>query len=136
MTKKIFLGQAVTGCDFKNLKKESRDIVSLLKEKGHICYCTLCEGDSFQDKSKREILGHAFEIIDDSDIFLAILRNENKSEGMLIEIGYCMAKNKKVILAIHKDVKGTYLPEMFDEVIVFDDFGDLKNKLKEYDFNN
>ncbi len=134
MVKKVFLGQAVTGCDFDNLKKESLEIIDLLKEKDCECYCTLCEDDSFKDKTKKEIFNHAFEIIDNSDIFLAILRNENKSEGMLIEVGYCMANNKRVILVVHKDINKTYLPEVFDEVIEFNDFEDLKNKLREYKF--
>lgn len=132
--KKIFLGQAVTGCDFDNLKKESLEIVDLFKEKDIECYCTLCEGKEFQSNSKKEIFEHAFKIVDESDIFLAVLRNENKSEGLLMEVGYCIAKGKKVIVAIHKDVKKTYLPALFDDNIIFEDFEDLKNKLKEFKF--
>ncbi|MCW8966213.1 MAG: nucleoside 2-deoxyribosyltransferase [Candidatus Pacearchaeota archaeon] len=134
MKKKVFLGQAVTGCDFDSLKEESLEIVDLFKSKGLGCYCTLCEGKEFQSNSKKEIFKHAFEIIDESDILLAVQRNENKSEGLLIEIGYCMANNKKVIIAMQKDVNKTYLPDLFDEVIIFDDFEDLKNKLKDYKF--
>ena len=50
---------------------------------------------------------------------------------MLIEIGYSLAKNKRIILMINKNVKNTYLPEMFDETIQFKDSEDLIDKIKE-----
>jgi len=131
MKKKIFIGQAVTGCDFEKLKKESLEIINLLKENGYDPYCTLCEANSFQNQTKTEIFKHAFNLIDKKDVFLAIVRNENKSEGMLIEIGYSIAKNKRIILMINKNVKNTYLPEMFDETIQFKDSEDLIDKIKE-----
>lgn len=131
MDEKIFIGQAVTGCDFEKIKKESLEIINLLKEKGYHPYCTLCEADSFQSKTKKEKFKHAFNLIDKNDVFLAIVRNENKSEGMLIEIGYSLAKNKRIILMINKNVKNTYLPEMFDETIQFKDSEDLIDKIKE-----
>ncbi|KHO46999.1 MAG: hypothetical protein QJ16_C0008G0008 [archaeon GW2011_AR1] len=98
----------MTGCDFEKLKKESLEIINLLKENGYDPYCTLCEANSFQNQTKTEIFKHAFNLIDKKDVFLAIVRNENKSEGMLIEIGYSIAKNKRIILMINKNVKNKW----------------------------
>ncbi|MFW6282711.1 MAG: hypothetical protein ACOC1P_01490, partial [Minisyncoccales bacterium] len=61
-----------------------------------------------------------------------IIRSEKRSEGMLIEIGYALSKNKKLIIAIKEDVKDkTYLDELANIVIVFKDIHDLYNKLRE-----
>lgn len=128
---KIFIGQAVTGMNFENLKEESMNIINVLKEKGHEAYCTMCEDDSFQEDTKQNIFDHAFKLIENSDLFLAILRNEHRSEGLLIEIGYCMAKGKKIVLAINKNVKDkTYLPDVVEKTIEFEDVDDLYDKLK------
>lgn len=129
---KIFIGQAVTGKDFNKLKEESMKIIKILEEKGHEAYCTMCEEDEFQASSKKSIFDHAFELIDNHDIFLAIIRDENRSEGLLIEIGYCMAKGKRIFLVVNKDVKDkTYLPDLIEDVIEIEDMDDLYGKLKE-----
>lgn len=126
---KIFIGQRVTNEFFGKLKSESMQIIDVLKKSSHKAYCTLCEEESFQDTAGGW-LKHAFKEIDKADIFLSIVRSEDKSEGLLMEIGYCLAKNKKIILAINKKVEDTYLREIADEVIEFDNFEDLKNKLR------
>ena len=114
---KIFVGQPVTGEDLSKLREESHKICSTLSKTGAYAYCTLIEPEDFESKSNKDKMKHAFNNLDNFDTFLAIIRNERKSEGMLMEIGYCVAKRKKIILAIKKDVKNTYLPEIADKVI-------------------
>ena len=128
---KIFIGQRVADEYGEKLKNESLEIVKLLKKRGHEAYCTLLEEGQFQTTVKGW-LEHAFGEIDKSDIFLAIIRSEKKSEGLLIEIGYCLAKNKKIVLAINEKIKDkTYLNELVDKAIEFKDFDDLIIKLSE-----
>ena len=105
-------------------------IVSTLKDNGHDPYCTFLEDDSFQDKHKKNMLIHAFKKIDTSEVFLAIVRSERRSEGMLIEVGYALSKKKKFILAINMEVKNTYLRDLADEVIEFESFKSLISKLE------
>lgn len=50
---------------------------------------------------------------------------------MLLEIGYALAKKKKIILAIKKDIETTFIRAMADEVIEFEDVKDLSRKLGE-----
>ena len=60
------------------------------------------------------------------------MEEKSRGEGYEeIEIGYSIAKNKRIILMINKNVKNTYLPEMFDETIQFKDSEDLIDKIKE-----
>jgi nucleoside 2-deoxyribosyltransferase len=127
---KFFIGQRVTGEDFNELMKEMEEIYLALDNAGHEYYCTLKEGEKFQNKSKKEMMNHAFSVIDKYDSFLAIVRNGEKSEGMLMEVGYCLAKNKKIILLIKSDVKDTYLRDIADITIEFKDKKDMITKLK------
>lgn len=125
---KIFIGQRVSNEYGKKLIDESMQVIDTLKKVGHDAYCTLCEDGNFQD-TPRDWLYYAFSKIDKSNTFLAIVRSEQKSEGLLMEIGYVLSKKKKFILAINEKVKDTYLREMADEVIEWKNFEDLIKKL-------
>ena len=127
--KKIFIGQAVTGHDINTLKAEMEKIYSILKQRGYSVYSTLEEEGKDIFKKAGDWVIHAFKCIDDNDVFLAIVRTEYKSEGLLIEIGYALSKKKKIILAINKNIKNTYIRDFTDHVIEFDDFKDLINRL-------
>ena len=126
---KIFVGQRISKEEIDRLRKESLHLIRVLKEGAHEAYCTLCEDDSFQ-QTRGGWLKHALKQIDNCDVFLALIRDEEKSEGLLMEIGYCLAKNKKIILAINKNVENTYLREIADEIIEYENLEDLCNKLR------
>ena len=72
---------------------------------------------------------HALNELDRADCILAFIKSEEKSEGMLIEIGYALAKKKKLILAIKKDVRATFVREMTNEIIEFQNLDELCEKL-------
>ncbi len=129
---KFFIAQKVTGENKDELIGECNKIISLLKEKGHEAYCTMIEDrNEFEKKSKKEMIKHAFNEIDDSNAMLVIVRGEGKSEGMLMEIGYILGEKKKIILLINKNVNNTYIREVADKIIEFEDIEDLYNKLNE-----
>jgi len=127
---KFFIAQRVTGEDMIKLKEESIKIVRSLKKAGHEAYCTMLEDvEEFNKKSKREIMKHAFNEINNSDAIFVVVRREDKSEGLLMEVGYTFGKKKKIILAINSDVKNTYIRDIADEVIEFKNTDDLINKI-------
>ena len=129
---KIFIGQAVTGQDIKSLQKEMEKIYDVLSQAGYKPYSTLEEEENENSFEKAgDWINHAFKVIDEHDIFLAIVRTEHRSEGMLMEIGYVLSKKKKLVLAVKKDVKNTYIGDLADEVIEWDNFEDLVKKLEE-----
>lgn len=131
---RFFIGQAVTGQSVADLNSELEKIYEVLEDRGHSSYDTLREGDRFEKKSKLKIMEHAFAEIRGCDAFLAIVRSEKKSEGMLMEIGYCLANRKRIVLVIKRDVKDTYLRELADVVIEYEDSEDMIKKLKEEDY--
>ena len=125
---KIFIGQRVTGEDIENLKEETEQIANALEKKGHEPYSTM-EEDESQFENAGDWVKHAFKQLDEHDAFLAVVRSEDKSEGLLMEVGYALSKGLKFILAIQEDVKNTYLRDMADRVIEFKDVDDLINKV-------
>jgi nucleoside 2-deoxyribosyltransferase len=130
---KIFISYKYTGEDIPELKLFMKKICDSLGKKNHNFYCTLWEDEEkFNSQSKIEILQHAFNEIDKSDLVLVLLKSNEKSEGMLVEFGYCLANRKRIILMVSKDVKKTYLRDLTKEVIEYDTEEDLINKLEEY----
>ena len=130
--KKIFIGQAVTGHDINSLQKEMEKIYSVLKQKGYSVYSTLEEEGKNIFKKAGDWVIHAFKQIDNHDIFLVIVRTEHRSEGLLMEIGYAISKEKKIVLAINESVKNTYLRDFTKNIIEWKDFEDLLNKLSKF----
>jgi len=126
---RFFISQRVTGENIEDLKNECKLISSALTKKGHSCYNTLDEVN-FEDKSKKEMMLHAFDKINDSDCLLVIIRSQNKSEGLLMEVGYALSKSKRIILCIKEGIKDTYLPEIADSVIKFNNFDEIYTKLE------
>src|SRR3989304_9993213 len=128
--KKVFIGQAVTGMDTDSLKKETERVVNALKKSGYNVYSTMEKEGKNTFKKKGDWVLHAFEEIDKSDVFLAIVRTEHRREGMLMEIGYVLSKKKKLFVAINKNVKNSYLPDFANKVIEWKNFDDLIKQLE------
>jgi nucleoside 2-deoxyribosyltransferase len=79
-------------------------------------------------------LEYALKELNNSDCLLAFVKSKKKSEGMLLEIGYALAKRKKFILAIKKDIKTTFIREIADQVIEFRTLEELYRKLQNLKF--
>ena len=129
---KIFLSYRFTGEDPKVLKETIQKICNSLDEAGHNHFCSFWKGDFFNENkfTYKQILEHALEELDLSDVYLAFIKSEDKSEGMLLEAGYAIAKGKKFILAIKKGIYTVFLREMADQVIEFKNIEELCEKLK------
>lgn len=134
---KAFLAYRHTGESLKNLEHLLGDVRDALAVSGIDAYCTFFDEAEFQNKSlnARQIMEHAFEMIDTRDLLFVIQTSENKSEGMLMEVGYCVAKSIPIVVAVRSDVRHTYLPEMGDIVISWKDIDDLHKQIKNTDFS-
>ncbi len=131
---KIQLAYKYIGEDKQKVTFLLEKVRETLKKRGHEVYIQVF--DKPMPESKKELFNRTLNKIDEKDILLVLLLSEDKSEGMLLEIGYCLAKQKKVILAINKDVKNTHLTDLAEEVIESSDLEDLIEKLKNLDFQN
>jgi len=129
---KIFISYKFTGEKIEDLKEIIGKICSSILKSGHNRYCPFNSEDFYKSNklANRQILEHALNELDSADCILAFIKSEEKSEGMLLEIGYAKAKNKKFILAIKKGIKTTFLREIADKIIEFETIEDLTKRLE------
>lgn len=94
-------------------------------------YCTFFEEKDFQAKqlNSRQIMEHAFRMIDARDMLFVVQASEARSEGMIMEVGYCLAKQKPIVIATHQDIRGTYLPQMADKAFAYESLEELESKI-------
>jgi len=130
---KIFISNKFQGENKKILKKKLKEIILLLENSG---YQTV---NSFQDLSDwnaralpvGKAISWAFKAIKRCDAVLCFVDNPKPSQGMLLEVGFAKALNKKIILLISKKCSFPMLGALSDHVIKFKDWQDIKRKLKE-----
>jgi nucleoside 2-deoxyribosyltransferase len=129
---KIFLSYRFTGEKIEELKEVIGKICSGIGQSGHNHYCSFNSEDFYKSNkfTNKQILEHALNELEVSDCILAFVKSEEKAEGMLLEIGYAKAKNKKFILAIKKGIKTTFLREIAEKIIEFKDIDDLTKQLE------
>lgn len=132
MKKKIFISYRFTGEDTEKLKKIMSQIHNAINDAGHDHYSTIFDSAQFDNEkwSGKQIMEKAFREIDKSDLIIFFVNSSDISQGMLVELGYSLAKNKKMILTIQKQIKDSIFRRQIEEVIEFEDIEDLKNKLK------
>lgn len=100
---------------------------------GISAYCTFFDEDTFleHELKARDIMKHAFGKINGVDVLVVIMTSDEKSEGMLMEIGYCLAKGIPVVVAARNTVTTSYVPELADYSIVWSDVRELSAKVSE-----
>jgi nucleoside 2-deoxyribosyltransferase len=76
--------------------------------------------------TNQQILELAFSMINNIDFLFVIQTSDNKSEGMLMEMGYCLAKEIPIILASKEMVRQTYLPEIAEQSFRWDTVENLR----------
>ena len=129
--KTIFLSYRFTGEDINELTETLGKVLLTLRSVGHTVYCSIEDEKWFREnhRTNKEILKHALERLDKSDVILAFVKSDQKSEGMLLEVGYMMAKGKSFALALKRETKTTFLAELAEPLIEFDSIDDLCDKL-------
>jgi hypothetical protein len=112
-----FLAYRHTGEDPAALEPMLTGVVQALGGIGVEVYCTFFNEEHFKAKqyNPRAIMEHAFEMIKARDALLIIQSSNEKSEGMILEMGKFFGE-KPTILGKHIRVaaRSTYLPDMAD----------------------
>ena len=129
---KIFISYRYTGEDLSILKGILEKITSIFESGGNSVFCSFGYDVFFQREkySYKQILDYALRELDESDYVFAFIKSQEKSEGMLLELGYAYAKGKKIILAKKDDVYTTFVQELANNTISFTDLEDLYKKLE------
>ncbi|MBU3913761.1 MAG: nucleoside 2-deoxyribosyltransferase [Nanoarchaeota archaeon] len=129
---RIQLAYRFIGENEEELTEMLKKICSIIGKSGNEVYCPAL--DSKKPKEKKYLFLNTLDKINESDALLAIIRTEDKSEGMLMEIGHALAEKKIFILAIQKDLRNTHMREFADKVIEFEDTNDLYDNLGKLKF--
>jgi nucleoside 2-deoxyribosyltransferase len=128
---RCYIAYKFLGSDKEILKEKLNIISSEIEKTGNksfVFYRDVQKWGSINLTTK-EIINSAFLEIQKSDVFFAFVEDSEKSEGLLLESGYAKALNKKIILAIKKDINLRLLRSIANEVIEFEDILDLKEKI-------
>ena len=130
---KIYLAYRFTGEDPAILDQELGTIGEILKRGGHEVFCTFWKEQYFRDNNfgNKEIINYSLPQLETSDILIAYIKSNEKSEGMLLEIGYALGKGKRVIVLIKEGVKTNFVTDLASQVICYGDFSELETALRE-----
>lgn len=130
--KRFFIAYRHTGEDITELEERIRTIEAALATHDIKVYATLFDQAAFAQNHTPagQIMEEAFQKIAAMDGLFVLIMNNDKSEGQLIEVGYAIASKKPVIVAYQKD-SNTYVNELANVAIPFDDLADLATKIKD-----
>ena len=129
---RIFISYRFTGEDINELKKLMKMVGDTLNKAGHEHYCTVWDSQKFAEEkfTGKQIMDYGLRELDKADVILFLVKSEHISEGMLVEAGYAIAKGKKSLLFINKNLKSHILRRLFENHITeFDNLNDLEIKL-------
>jgi hypothetical protein len=134
---RIFLSYKYTGENPDELKPLITNITKILEKSGYEVFCSFFKGDFFKKNSftSEQILNYAFNELDKAQVYLAVIKSNEKSEGMFLEAGYALANKKTIVVAIKKGVETSFLKDVAYKVIEFDDLADLYKQLEYLDVN-
>lgn len=129
---KTFIAYRHTGESTQDLELLLMPIKEALEQQNIEVYCTFFDENSFKNKKigERQILEHAFSEIDKINFLFLIQTTDSRSEGMLMEVGYCLAKKIPIVVAAKDNIGNSYLPEMADILIKWDKVEDLVVKIE------
>ena len=133
-TMRIFCANSFTNEDFTTVSNRMRLVVDTLNKSGHEAYCPVFDPHkiALQEKNEtKKIFEYSFKNIAERDALVAIISSKNKSEGMLMEIGAALSKNKPVYVFVHKSLKSvpSHLPKLATKTFSWDSLQDLEQAL-------
>jgi len=131
--KRIFLSFKFTGEDYDELDDFLTKASQALVKNNNAVFCSLWLEELFQQKkmSAEQIYEYCINKLAQNDVFLAFIRKEEESRGMLLELDEAIRQGKKVILFIKKGINGHQKFRSFsNEVNEYRDEDDLIKQLR------
>ena len=123
--------------DIKSLEPVLSTVINSLEEKGIDAYCTFFHKDLNNSLlTPKDWMRHAFSIINNVDFLFVVQHSNNKSEGMLMEVGYSLAKHIPIVVAARHGIVDSYLSEMTEHNMQWKSLDDLNKNLSDFNFND
>lgn len=128
-----FIAYRHTGVDAVELERLIPAVRDALQSDSSEVYCTYFNEGDFKNTRLGPvgIMQHAFSKIEEMGNLFVLIDSGQKSEGMIMEVGYCLAKQIPITVAVRSGVTETYIPDMTMDVIRYTDTKDLIYKIKE-----
>lgn len=135
---KVFVSYKFSGVDLNEVTNLLTSAQDALEAAGHDPYMILFdksleEARASNALSSPDFFFYGLKQLAASDIVLVLLVSEERSEGMLMEVGYALARGTPVVVAQKEDVKNTYLPQVGTTTFTWANYQDLAKKIKEID---
>jgi len=129
---KIFISYKFAEGDPKKIEEFMENLKVSLQKSNHEMTTTFFHVEEFKksNASMRQIMDKALDYINKADLVLCVVYSKDKSEGQIFEIGYSIAKNKKLILAIQEGLSTRWIEHYANKIIRFKNLEDLYKKLE------
>ncbi len=120
---KVYIAYKFAGNDKEKLKDKLENISNQIESQGHSTFIYFRDVRKWDETLKpiKEVMSKALPQLDSSDALFAYVDSEEKSEGLIFEAGYAIAKGKKFYLAIKKGINLRILKALATQVIEFED---------------
>lgn len=130
---KIYLAFRFTGEDLNVLNEEISQITHAILESGNQVFCSLDLEHYYMDHhfTGKEIVEYSLNQLNSCDALLAYIKSPEKSEGMLMEIGFAIAKKKDVYLLMKEGVQTNYVHAIAKKHETFSSSYDIAQKTAE-----
>jgi hypothetical protein len=135
---KAFIAYRSTGEDPKLLEPLITSVRDALTDKGIDAHCLFFDEQIIIENnySPRQILDYAFKFIDGSDFVFALQSSDNKSGGMLMEVGYSLAKDIPIVAAVKKGLEFKLISNVADVTLPWTDNSSLIEAIQNFEFAN
>lgn len=131
-SKKIFLSFRFTGENFQDLKEILTDVKSELEAKKFNVFCSFDLEEYFQQEKMglEEIYSYCIKEQKTCDCIIALIKSEESSKGMEMELSKAIEFQQKIILLIKSDLDFPHFRTSAHQIIEFDEISQLSQKLK------
>ena len=123
----VFISYRFSDIPIEELRKLIDPVYNIFKSNNVDVFCNFYK-DAYYMENKytaKQIMDDCFKEIDNRDIILCLVDTDKYSCGMLLEIGYALAKNKRIVVCFRKGCEIDTLKSMANEVRIYEDYDEL-----------
>ena len=127
----VFISYRFSDIPIEELRKLIDPVYNIFKSNNVDVFCNFYK-DAYYMENKytaKQIMDDCFKEIDNRDIILCLVDTDKYSCGMLLEIGYALAKNKRIVVCFRKGCEIDTLKAMANEVRIYEDYDELIESL-------
>ena len=126
---RIYIAYRFTGVPKSQLDELIDPVVKTLKQEGYDAFCNYYSDEKYKREKYdlKRIMNHCYSELEDRDVVLCLIDTKELSCGMLLELGYAFAKEKKVIVFSRIGCEIPTVKEMVDEHYTYKDYDELQN---------